>query len=56
MNWRMGKLRVDVVMVGEVRETFRDAPLKSFNIELREIMVFDCIVLYCIVDERVTWW
>jgi hypothetical protein len=48
MNWRMGKLRVDVGMVVEVR-AFRDALPKSFNIELRDIMV-----LYCIVDERVT--
>jgi hypothetical protein len=46
----MGKLRVDVGMVVEVR-AFRDALPKSFNIELRDIMV-----LYCIVDERVTWW
>jgi len=48
MNWRMGKLRVDVVMVVEVR-AFRDALPKSFNIELRDIMTIYCVVLYCIV-------
>ena len=51
MNWRMGKLRVDVV-IGEVRvigEAFRVALPKSFNIEVRDI-----IVIYCIVGERVT--
>jgi hypothetical protein len=45
MNWRMGKLRVDVGMVVEVR-AFRDALPKSFNIELRDSIVFYCIVLW----------
>lgn len=45
MNWRMGKLRVDVVMVVDGR-AFRDALPKSFNIELRDIMMFRCIILW----------